>query len=85
MASGVPVAAYPVSGPEDVVRDGVTGCLDEDLGKAIRHAFHLDRDACRAHALARSWEAATRQFLGHLAINGPAGQEGLAGEIAASR
>ena len=32
MACGVPVAAYPVTGPIDVIEDGVTGALDDDLG-----------------------------------------------------
>lgn len=67
MACGVPVAAYPVSGPVDVVVDGVTGCLRMDLAKAVRHALKLDRTACRSHAMERSWEAATRQFFGNLA------------------
>lgn len=66
MASGLPVAAYPVTGPIDVVQDGVTGCLRDDLGRAILDALRLDRAACRAHALGFSWENATRQFLGNL-------------------
>ncbi len=72
MACGVPVAAYPVSGPIDVVTEGVTGCLDEDLGTAVRGALALDPVLCRNHALERSWEAATRQFIAHLAFNGAA-------------
>jgi len=66
MASGVPVAAYPVDGPVDVVEDGITGALDEDLGRAVERALRLDRRACRAHALTRSWEAAANQFAGQL-------------------
>ena len=67
MASGVPVAAYPVTGPIDVVRDGQTGCLDEDLAAAIAGALKLDPADCRAQALEYRWENATRQLLGHLA------------------
>ena len=67
MACGVPVAAYPVTGPVDVVVDGVTGVLSDDLGAAARAALHLNRDACRQHALRYTWEAATRQFTGALA------------------
>jgi glycosyltransferase involved in cell wall biosynthesis len=63
MACGLPVAAYPVTGPADVVEHGVTGCLDEDLGRAVLQALELDRSACRQAALACSWERATRQFL----------------------
>jgi len=66
MACGVPVAAYPVTGPVDVVLDGVTGVLSEDLRRAALAALDLDPQACRAHALAHSWEASTRQFLGAL-------------------
>ena len=67
MACGVPVAAFPVTGPVDVVTPGVTGCLDENLGQAVHAALRLDGARCREYALAHSWEAATAQFLGHLA------------------
>jgi 1,2-diacylglycerol 3-alpha-glucosyltransferase/glucuronosyltransferase len=66
MACGTPIAAYPVTGPIDVVRDGVTGCLDEDLASAARAALALSRDACRREALGRTWERATQQFVSHL-------------------
>jgi glycosyltransferase involved in cell wall biosynthesis len=66
MACGVPVAAYPVTGPIDVVRDGVTGVLGEDLRAAALAALQLDRRACREHALRYTWSAATRQFLSAL-------------------
>jgi glycosyltransferase involved in cell wall biosynthesis len=68
MACGVPVAAYPVTGPIDVVLEGVTGILDEDLQRAALAALRLDPAACRAHALAHSWTASTRQFLSALAV-----------------
>jgi glycosyltransferase involved in cell wall biosynthesis len=66
MASGLPVAAFPVQGPLDVVRQGVTGVLDEDLQTAIRGALQLDPAQCRAFAQMQSWERCTRQFIGHL-------------------
>ncbi|HXQ30484.1 MAG TPA: glycosyltransferase family 1 protein [Steroidobacteraceae bacterium] len=66
MASGLPVAAYPVTGPIDVVREGESGSLSEDLVVAIKAALTLDRGRCRAQALEYRWENATRQFLGHL-------------------
>jgi glycosyltransferase involved in cell wall biosynthesis len=66
MASGLPVAAYPVTGPVDVVREGLTGCLRPDLSDAIAAALALGREACRAQALEYRWENATRQFLGNL-------------------
>jgi glycosyltransferase involved in cell wall biosynthesis len=66
LASGVPVAAYPVTGPIDVIRDGVVGCLRDDLAAAIAGALVLDRAACRDYALEFRWENATREFLGNL-------------------
>ncbi len=66
MACGLPVAAYPVTGPADVVEHGVTGILDTDLRRAALAALELDGDRCRQAALACSWEEATRQFFGNL-------------------
>ncbi|MGE0114484.1 MAG: glycosyltransferase family 4 protein [Steroidobacteraceae bacterium] len=67
MACGVPVAAYPVTGPIDVVREGVTGSLSENLHAATLSALQMNRHACREHALQYTWEKATAQFLGNLA------------------
>ena len=66
MACGTPVAAYPVTGPIDVVAPGVTGVLDEELSKAALLALGLDREACRRVASERTWERASAQFFGHL-------------------
>ena len=67
MACGTPVAAFPVTGPIDVVRDGVSGCLDQDLGAAARRALALSRTDCREAALERTWDKATGEFMSHLA------------------
>jgi glycosyltransferase involved in cell wall biosynthesis len=67
MACGLPVAAYPVTGPVDVVVDGVTGVLSDDLETAAMAALELDPVDCREHALRFSWEACTRQFVAALA------------------
>jgi len=67
MACGLPVAAFPVTGPVDVVEHGVTGFLDTDLRAAALAAIDLDPRACRAHALTRTWRRATEQFASHLA------------------
>ncbi len=67
LASGVPVAAYPVQGPLDVIDGTGVGCLSEDLAEAVDCALHLPPEACRAFALERSWPNATQQFLGNLA------------------
>lgn len=63
LASGVPVAAYPVLGPKDVIGAHPVGVLDEDLGAACRKALTISRAACRAFALTQSWENSARQFL----------------------
>jgi glycosyltransferase involved in cell wall biosynthesis len=66
LACGVPVAAYPVTGPIDVIENGTTGVLDEDLRAAALAALKLDPAKCRAFALKHTWEAATRQFVTNL-------------------
>ena len=72
LACGVPIAAYPVPGPADIVRHGETGFLSEDLQQAALDALALDRDMCRAAAGAYTWEACTRQFLQHVEAARPA-------------
>jgi glycosyltransferase involved in cell wall biosynthesis len=67
LACGIPVAAFPVTGPRDVLVQGETGILDEDLGRAARSALGLSPEACRRAALARTWRACAEQFLANLA------------------
>ena len=62
MACGVPVAAYPVTGPVDVIEDGVTGALDEDLANAAARALAVDPKSCRARALRAGWDVCSREF-----------------------
>lgn len=66
MACGVPVAAYPVEGPVDVVEHGKSGMLNHDLERACFDALALPRDGVRQAALNYSWDAATRQLLQNL-------------------
>ncbi len=66
MACGLPVAAYPVPGPRDVVTDPAAGVLDDDLLAAALAAHKLDPAAARAHAERYGWDACTRQFLDSL-------------------
>jgi glycosyltransferase involved in cell wall biosynthesis len=66
LASGVPVAAFPVTGPLDVVGDASVGVLNDDLRRACLDALDLPRDTCRAHALGFSWARSAGQFLSNL-------------------
>ena len=67
MACGLPVAAYPVTGPLDVIGDAKTaGVMREDLRTACLEALKLRREDAAAHARKFSWRAATEQFLTHL-------------------
>jgi glycosyltransferase involved in cell wall biosynthesis len=63
MACGVPVAAYPVTGPIDVVQSGKTGVLDHDLRQAVLGALKLDPDDCVAYAKQHSWRTWTERFV----------------------
>lgn len=66
MASGVPVAAFPVTGPRDNVVDGLTGYLDQDLRRAALNALSLDRVKVRSHAETFSWDNAARVFVSNI-------------------
>jgi glycosyltransferase involved in cell wall biosynthesis len=66
LACGTPVAAFPVTGPKDVIGENPVGVLNEDLRAACLRALTLSRDDCRAHALTYSWENSARQFIDNL-------------------
>lgn len=66
LASGVPVAAYPVTGPIDVLGDSGAGVMQDDLREACLEALRIDRATARSHAERFSWRAASAQFLNHL-------------------
>jgi glycosyltransferase involved in cell wall biosynthesis len=67
LACGTPVAAYPVTGPVDVLDGaGNVGALDSDLRAACLRALQVDRMACRAHAERFSWRACAERFLANL-------------------
>lgn len=66
LASGIPVAAYPVPGPRDVIDGSGVGVLDVDLRRAALSALDIPRERCRAHALAFTWQRCARQFLDSL-------------------
>jgi len=66
LASGVPVAAYPVTGPLDVITSDKVGKLDENLAKAMSEALELDPNDCRNFAMNYSWANCTEQFFNNL-------------------
>ena len=66
MACGLPVAAYPVTGPIDVIGQSTAGALHEDLEIACLTALKISRETARQYAEGFSWQAATEQFVKHL-------------------
>ena len=62
LACGTPVAAYPVTGPVDVLTPE-TGAMDDDLTDAIGAALTRDRRACADYGRSFTWAASARQFL----------------------
>jgi glycosyltransferase involved in cell wall biosynthesis len=68
LACGTPVAAFPVTGPKDVLAGatGRIGAVNADLRVAALEALGADRAACRAHAERYSWRACAEMFLGNL-------------------
>ena len=69
MACGLPVAAYPVEGPIDIVLDGKTGALNQDLKKAIKNALLIERQDCQNYARGFTWESCTKTFESNLCFN----------------
>jgi glycosyltransferase involved in cell wall biosynthesis len=66
MACGTPVAAYPVQGPQDVVDEGVTGCLNDDLKQAVKDALMLSRGLVYQGSHRWTWERAWHIFRDNL-------------------
>lgn len=66
MACGVPVAAYPVTGPTDVVVHGKTGWLDDDLSVSMCKVLGMSPEDCFARAKDFHWERSVRQFVNNL-------------------
>jgi hypothetical protein len=85
----VPVAAFPVTGPKDVIGDAPVGALDNDLRRACLAALEMSRQACRQHALQFSWTASATQFLDHVscvatsAFRSPQSERGMDAEAGA--
>ncbi|KZL15386.1 GDP-mannose-dependent alpha-mannosyltransferase [Pseudovibrio axinellae] len=66
MACGIPVAAFPVTGPKDIIGTAPVGAVDEDLSEAIKRALPMKAKDCIAHAQTFSWDQATQKFLKNL-------------------
>jgi glycosyltransferase involved in cell wall biosynthesis len=66
LASGVPVAGFPVAATQDVVGSAPVAVLDNDLRAACLGALAIPRALCRQYAETVTWEASARQFLGNL-------------------
>lgn len=66
LSSGVPVAAYPVSGPVDILTDSECGALDADLSRATRRALKLSRTAARRRAGDFTWARCADLLCQHL-------------------
>jgi glycosyltransferase involved in cell wall biosynthesis len=65
LASGTPVAAFPVMGPVDVLNDAV-GAMDERLDLAVGRALTLSREACADYGRRFSWRRSAEEFLASL-------------------
>ena len=66
LACGLPVAAYPVHGPMDVIGKAPVGVLDNDLRSAALRALTIPRNLCRDFALRFSWRRSAEEFVGNL-------------------
>ncbi|MGH6679854.1 MAG: glycosyltransferase family 4 protein, partial [Bradyrhizobium sp.] len=68
LASGVPVAAFPVTGPLDVIGDSGVGVLAHDLQEAALRALHISREHCRKYAVNFSWKESAAQFFENIRL-----------------
>lgn len=63
LASGTPVAAFPVAGPRDVIGRSPVGVLDDNLRLACMQALSLSREACRQYVLGMTWQQSAQCFV----------------------
>jgi glycosyltransferase involved in cell wall biosynthesis len=83
LASGLPVAAFPVTGPRDVIGSAPVGALNDDLRTACLAALQLSPQACLAFAAQHTWEASARAFVENIRAIPDADPEGDAVQFAA--
>jgi glycosyltransferase involved in cell wall biosynthesis len=81
LASGLPIAAYPVTGPLDVVGESGCGSLDDDLRTAALAALDIPKERCRAYGESFTWRESARQFFSNIATaHGSQGPETVPAE-----
>jgi len=89
LASGLPVAAFPVAGPSDVIGGAAVGVLDEDLRAACLAALNIPSQACVTFAARHTWEGSARAFIAHMAdiraLGTDLGADGKAAELLTER
>jgi glycosyltransferase involved in cell wall biosynthesis len=85
LASGLPVAAFPVTGPRDVIGSAPVGVLDEDLRAACLEALQVSREDCVEFAAGYSWQASARVFVEHALNLRPVEPEGDVAEFVADK
>jgi glycosyltransferase involved in cell wall biosynthesis len=78
LASGLPVAAYPVTGPLDILEDGVSGAIDTDIARAALRALSLSRTDARRRALDFTWRRTAEMFLDNIRYSRAAASAPLA-------
>ncbi|MDA1181186.1 MAG: glycosyltransferase [Proteobacteria bacterium] len=66
LASGTPIAAYPVTGPKDILANTKINSLDENLEVSVKKALKVKRDDCRNFALMLTWDECTDQYLSYM-------------------
>lgn len=83
LAAGVPIAAYPVTGPADIIGSSGVGVLDEDLRAAALKALEIPRERCRAFVLGQTWRGCALEFLRNVVKADPAMARLLPPEVSA--
>jgi hypothetical protein len=66
LASGLPIAGFPVATTQDVIGAAPVAVLDDDLRSACLRALAIPRPVCRRYAETMTWDASVRFFLGNL-------------------
>jgi glycosyltransferase involved in cell wall biosynthesis len=67
LAAGTPVAAFPVTGPIEVLAGSRCGVMNEDLRTAALTALEIPRDACKAFAARHGMRESAAHFFSHVA------------------